>query len=58
METVNLIIEHNGNVFTIVLPKHLAPNEDACERGDTWCINNILHKCNSDGRWYATGEKC
>lgn len=29
-----------------------------CTPGETMCINRILHKCNSSGRWFATGQSC
>jgi hypothetical protein len=58
MEIVKITIEHEGKTVTIEIPKHLAPTKDACQRGDTWCVNDLLHKFNSEGRWYATGQKC
>jgi len=58
METVKVTIEHEGKEFSIEMPKHLAPAENACQRGDIWCVNGLIHKCNSSGKWYATGEKC
>lgn len=32
--------------------------DSACEQGETWCTNGKVHKCNSEGKWYATGTAC
>lgn len=32
--------------------------DTVCNPGDIWCVNSLIHKCNSEGRWYATGQAC
>lgn len=29
-----------------------------CIPGETKCINQWIHKCNDNGRWFKTGDSC
>lgn len=33
-------------------------DQAVCTPGETACFNGTLHKCNSSGRWFATGQSC